>query len=113
MGSWGPEPWSNDTAADWYVSLFEQTGFAAKVEEALRLDVAEDVETVRAAAFVVVALARGTIWPGDRRALLELAAAKLQEMLDLEDELDLPDRHLELVRDELQALRDRLSGRAR
>ncbi|QEL14163.1 DUF4259 domain-containing protein [Limnoglobus roseus] len=110
MGSWGPEPWANDTASDWYDDLFEQTGFARRVEEAMRLDVSGDEETVRAAAYLVVVLARGTVWPGDRRAVLELAASKLQEMLDREDELDLPDHHLDRVREELQVLRDRLAG---
>lgn len=111
MGSWGPEPWANDTASDWYNWIFEETGFALRVEEALRLDVVEDEETVRAAAYLVVALAHGTIWPGDRRSLLELAASKLQEMLDREDEVDLPDHHLDRIREELRVLQDRLSGR--
>ncbi|QEL20551.1 hypothetical protein [Limnoglobus roseus] len=110
MGSWGPEPWANDTASEWYDDLFEQTGFVLRVDGALRRDVAEDAETVRAAAYLVVALARGTVWPGDRRAVLELAASKLQEMVDREDELDLPDHHLDRVREELQVLQDRLAG---
>ncbi len=87
MGAWGHEAWDNDDAADWFGDLFAKTKLAARVEKALNTkDVEEYAGRVRAAAYILVALGRGYIWPSeelDRH--LRLAIEKLEEISRLDD----------------------------
>ena len=78
MGSWGPAPWENDSAADWYADLFSACDIAKRVEETLSLDPEEYDEEIRAAASLLSALGRLYIWPLDSLPrLLSLAIAAL------------------------------------
>ena len=83
MGAWGAKPWENDAAADWLGDLFKETRLAKRVEQALRLDIQDYHEEIRAAAFLVRALGRVHIWPVE---LLDqhraLAAARLEAILE-------------------------------
>lgn len=65
MGTWGTSAWDNDSAADWFGALFEKTKLAEYVENALLLDLAENTEIVRAAAYILVVLGRNFIWPAE------------------------------------------------
>ena len=38
MGTWGPASWDNDSAADWFARMFEETKLAEYVERTLNLD---------------------------------------------------------------------------
>jgi len=82
MGTWGPEPWANDRAADWFDAMFDATGLALHVEETLQRDIHEHAEEIGAAAFVLLALGRLYVGPGDKlERHLKLAASRLEEIL--------------------------------
>lgn len=87
MGAWGHEPWDNDEAADWFGDLFAATKLAQRVEKALKTkDVEEFADTIRAAAYVLIALGRNYIWPvEDLDRHLRLAVEKLEAIQQLED----------------------------
>ncbi len=86
MGAWGTAAWDNDSAADWYGNLFDATGLAKHVEEALNRDPEEDADVIRAAAFVLVQLGRVYIWPvNDLNRHLALAIRKLEAVRELEE----------------------------
>ena len=88
MGAWGYAPWNNDSAADWYGNLFDETAVAAKVEEALNADPEECAAEIRAASAVLIMLGRTFIWPiDDIDRHLTLAIAKMEKIHSLyEDE---------------------------
>ena len=71
MSAWGFEPWANDSAADWFGDVFEQTGLAKRVEQGLRLDVDERHEEIRAAAHLVRLLAATLMRPALPQCILE------------------------------------------
>jgi hypothetical protein len=81
MGAWATGAYSNDGAAHWFDQMFVSTGLATYVEKTLRLDAAERHQEVRAAAYVMVCLGRGYIWPANLlEEHLTLAISKLQEI---------------------------------
>jgi hypothetical protein len=81
LGAWATSAAGNDRATDWFDQMFVATGLATYVEKTLRLDVAERHQEVRAAAYVMVALGRGNIWPTNLlEDHLNLAISKLQEI---------------------------------
>ncbi|MDP9484348.1 MAG: hypothetical protein M3Q49_00895 [Actinomycetota bacterium] len=80
MGTWGTEPWQNDTAADWYGKLFASTGLVERVEATLR-DASAGHEEWRAATSILVSLGRVYVWPvGSLDEHLRLAIRRLEEM---------------------------------
>lgn len=84
MGAWGSAAWENDGAADWFGDLFDSTGLARYVEQALDADPEEDHEEIRAAAYMLVVLGRVYIWPvDDLDRHLALAISKLEAIRDL------------------------------
>jgi hypothetical protein len=107
MGAWGKSPWDNDGAADWYGDLFEATGLAARVEEALEADPDDAHEDIRAAAYILIALGRVYIWPiGDLDRHLRLAISKLEAVRDMEIYRDA--NFTDVINDEIATLRARL-----
>lgn len=87
MGTWGPAAWDNDSAADWFAEMFDETGLAAFVQRALEQDPEDSPEEIRAAAYVLVALGRNYIWPVDELDdQLRLAIAKLEAIKALYEE---------------------------
>jgi len=110
MGAWGTTPWDNDDAADWYGDLFDATGLAKRVEEALNRDpeVVWDAMVIRAAAFLLVQLGRVYIWPVDELDRhLALAIRKLEAVRELE-EFKEAEGFVEAIDAELAVLRSRL-----
>jgi len=108
MGAWGYLPWDNDSAADWYGDLLDETKVADKVEATLKLDVTDHYEEIRAAAGMVVMLGQVYIWPIDKLdAHLALAASKLEEILTLGEIQESPEL-TETIRGEIQELRSRI-----
>ena len=78
MGSWGDAPWDNDTAADWFAEVVNETKFANRIAGGLNADVDECPEIVRAAARVVYLLGQLYVWPiGRWKEDVELAADRL------------------------------------
>ncbi|MCA8989938.1 MAG: DUF4259 domain-containing protein [Planctomycetaceae bacterium] len=63
MGTWDFAPWENDTAADWFANIFNETSFANHIEEALKRDIDEYPEVIRAATAVLIMLGRLYVWP--------------------------------------------------
>ena len=62
-----------------YSNFFSKSSF---IEKTLKLDVVEYNEEIRAAAAVVAVLGHSCVWPvEERNEHLELAAAKLEEIL--------------------------------
>jgi hypothetical protein len=67
---WGPKPWENDRAADWFAGAIEDSGIALHVRATLRKvlgveDWDDESQTARAASYVLVQLARVYMWPID------------------------------------------------
>ena len=83
MGVWGDAPWDNDTAADWFGQIFDETQFADRIAEGLNADLDKHPEIVRAAAHVVYLLGRAYVWPaGSLKQHLQLAVDRLQALAD-------------------------------
>ena len=82
MGTWGRAPWHNDTAADWFGVMFEETKLADRVEKTLRLSARKHYDEIRAAAAVVLLLGHDYVWPvGCLKRHQLLAARRLEELL--------------------------------
>ena len=82
MGTWGSLPWDNDTAADWFGEMFEQTKLVERVERTLKLSAAKHYDQIRAAASLVLLLGHTYVWPsGCLRRHQRLAAKRLEELL--------------------------------
>ncbi len=63
MGTWGPEPWDNDDAADWFGDLFEALPLVDKVLDGL----SDESSTIQVAAiWMCVVLCRVYVWDIDR-----------------------------------------------
>ena len=108
MGTWDTAPWGNDSAADWYADLFEKTGLAKEVEEALNLNVNDRHDEIRAAAALVVLLGRTYIWPVyDLDRHLALAADKLEEVSRVDVIAESPEI-VQQIRAEIEELRSRI-----
>jgi hypothetical protein len=85
MGAWGTADWDNDGAADWFGDTFAATGLAKHVEDTLNLNVNDNHEEIRAAAYLLVALGRVYIWPvDDLDRHLALAISKLEAIREME-----------------------------
>src|SRR5262245_2267716 len=109
MSAWGKAAWENDYAGDWYDDLFEVTGLAQHVENALNQDVEDNAEVIRAAAYLLVVLGHEGIWPlDDLDRHLALAITKLEAVRALEESRGFPefasaiDKELALLRSRLQ-----------
>lgn len=110
MGAWGNLPWDNDSGADWFGDMFEDTKLADRVEATLRLDPAESHEEIRAAASVVLLFGHTYVWPIKQIDLhLALAADRLEELLRLNIYAEAPDL-VASIRDEIQELRSRIKA---
>ena len=89
MGTWGPASWDNDSAADWFARMFEETKLAEFVERTLNLDPQDEPEEIRAAAYILVALGQTYTWPiEDLDRHLVLAVAKLEAIKSLYEKND-------------------------
>jgi hypothetical protein len=110
MGTWANKPWDNDAAADWFGDTMDEIGLAKRVEETLQLDIEEHYEEVRAAAAVLVLLGHTYVWPiDDLDRHLELAAARLEEILD-KDVFEGDEEFTQPIQEEIKVLRSRISG---
>jgi hypothetical protein len=110
MGTWGRTAWDNDDAADWYGDLFDATGLADRVEEALNRDPEDlgDAQVIRAAAFLLVQLGRVYIWPvDDLDRHLALAIRKLEAVRE-QEEFRGDEGFVEAIDAELAVLRSRV-----
>jgi hypothetical protein len=108
MGAWGTAAWDNDAAADWFAEVFDATGLAKYVEEALDRDLDDYYEEIRAAAHVVVLLGRVYVWPiHDLDGHLELAISKLEAIKAMGIYEDAPEFEIEIDKD-IETLRSRL-----
>ncbi len=104
MGAWGFKPWENDTAADWYSDLFDDTNLREHVIKTLNSSVEDEHEEIRAAAKILSDLGRIYIWPIDfLEDDVKLAISKLKQILNHEA-LDLPEEILEEIRSEIEVL---------
>jgi hypothetical protein len=79
MGDWGPKPWENDWAADWFAKVFDITRLVEHVDKALNQDPEQNPYVVRAAAYLLVQLGRTYIWPPEHlERQIKLAIQKLR-----------------------------------
>jgi hypothetical protein len=102
-------PWNNDSAADWYADLFDETAVAAKVEEALNADPEEHANEIRAASAVLIMLGRTFIWPiDDIDRHLTLAIAKMEKVRSLHE--DAPE-FASAVAEEIAVLKSRQANK--
>lgn len=105
MGTWDTKPWDNDTAADWFGGVFDETELREKVRAALELDLNEHQE-IRAAAHVLMSLGRTYVWPIDQLdSDLALAVERLTEIKKVFQ--DLPELLAE-INFEIEVLKCRL-----
>lgn len=109
MGAWDIDPWGNDSGADWFGDMFEQTKLAEHVRKTLQnADPEDEHEEIRAAASMLVMLGRTYVWPiGTIDQDLTLAATRLEELFAV-PELEDNEEFLEAIRDEMQELRSRI-----
>jgi hypothetical protein len=85
MGCWGVKAYDNDSAADWFGDLWEDFPVPARIEETLKLDIEDSHEEIRAAAYVLVQLARIYVWPSDDiNRHCDVAAQRLEEIKKME-----------------------------
>jgi hypothetical protein len=112
VGAWGPEPWDNDDAADWFGDLFETLPLVDRVLEGLSPASASAVNI--AAIWMCVELCRVYVWDIDRLdETLAAAIGAADRILAREDD----ERILELWDDDpsqiarIQSYRDELAGR--
>jgi hypothetical protein len=109
MGAWGTAAWENDGAADWFGDTFDATGFARRVEETLGGDPEDDHQEIRAAAYLLVALGRVSIWPvDDLDRHLALAISKLEAIREMDIYRE-ADGFVEAIDAEIAVLRSRLN----
>jgi hypothetical protein len=104
----GIKPYENDSAADWFSDLWDEFAIPSKVEETLKLDLEDNHEEIRAAAYILLQLGNTYIWPVysiDRHC--DLAARRLEEMRAMEiyrgDEIQAE------MQKEIEILRSRIS----
>ncbi len=107
MGCWGPRPYENDEAADWFRDLWTDFPVPAKVEQTLLLDVEKNHNRIRAAIHVLLQLGDTYQWPiDDLDRHLGMAVDKLEEMLEEKVYHDRDTRRE--VRREIRILKSRL-----
>jgi hypothetical protein len=108
MQRWGREPWANRAAALWLAELLDRDALQ-RIEDALRLDVVEFPDEIRAAAALLYHLDRAGCWPhGAADARLAHALALLERMQRENVHAAAPDVG-RAVEDEILALRERLA----
>ena len=111
MGTWGHLPWDNDSAADWFGDTFDKTKLAQRVEEALKLNVDDSADEIRAAAAVVLLLGHIYVWPiKDLDRHLALAADRLEEIKKSGVYAEAPEIESSIA-SEIEELRSRLKDR--
>lgn len=92
MGMWDIAPWDNDAAADWFGALFATPGLREQWLSAIESDPDDDVEVVRAAAWLFLQLGRNYVWPVDEfDADVERTIAALTGALDSDAAEELPE----------------------
>jgi hypothetical protein len=104
----GTKPYENDSAADWFSNLWDEFAIPSKVEETLKLDLEDNHEEIRAAAYMLLQLGDTYIWPVysiDRHC--DLAARRLEEMRAME--LYSGDEFQAEMQKEIEILRSRIS----
>ena len=110
MGGWGTRPWDNDTAADWFGNMMDNTGLAEYVVNTLKQEIDDDdpgaaADEIRAAAAVVLLLGHRFIWPvDDLETHLKFAVSRLEEILAKKQE----GRAEQQIQAEITALKSRL-----
>ena len=109
MGTWATAPWDNDSGADWFGDMFDNTKLADYVRRTLKdRDPQNDYDEIRAAASMVVMLGRVYVWPIDElHKDLSLAAEKLEVLLkvpELNESADI----IASIQEEIQELRSRM-----
>ncbi len=111
MGGWDSAPWDNDSGADWFGDMFDETKLADYVRDTLQnRDVEEDYDEIRAAAAVVLMLGRTYVWPIDTiDEDLTLAVSKLEALLRV-PELKESRETISAIKEEIQELRSRCSN---
>lgn len=109
MGTWGPEAWDSDTAADWFGDLFDATGLRDRAVEALSADPIDEPEIVRAGAYLVRVLGHVYVWPVDHLdADLKAAIAGLKAILHPDGTIAEYDECVEQIKTEIAELESRL-----
>ena len=109
MGAWGIAPWDNDTGADWFGDMFDDTKLAEHVRKTLRdRSVEDDFDEIRAAASVMLMLGRTYVWPIETIDQdLTLAASKLEALLGV-PELQENEEIIDATKEEIQELCSRI-----
>lgn len=103
MGNWGIQPWQNDSAADWLDSFSKRTQLSERIEMALTLP-DENIEDVRAAAYLLLRFAEAGTWLLDEpEQLVSLAIERLSGAID--SEIYTTPEFVEIVQAEVDALR--------
>ena len=103
MGAWGTDVLENDSAADWFGGLFDETGLRDRVAAGLESNRPEEV---RAAAWVVAQLGRGFVWPVEHIDEDRQRAIEALQALYLDDDwLDMWDDPAEVRRCLIRELR--------
>ncbi len=76
MGAWGTKLWENDDAADWFSSFFDGIDVGSRIKATLEVE--DEYDEIRAACYMLSALGRTYVWPGDLVVLDELLERGVQ-----------------------------------
>jgi hypothetical protein len=107
MGFWGPRPYQNDDAADWFRDLWEDFPVPEKIDQTLDLDVGTNHAHIRAAIHVLLQFGDTYQWPIDfLDRQLKTAIERLEEMLNAKIYPDVDTRRE--IRREIRILKSRL-----
>ena len=109
MGTWATAPWNNDSGADWFGDMFDNTKLADYVRRTLKeAEPQNDYAEIRAAASMVVMLGRVYVWPIKQLDEdLSLAAEKLEVLLKV-PELNESAEIIASIQEEIRELRSRM-----
>jgi len=108
MGMWAEKPWDNDSAADWYGDLMDDTNLRKNWLVGINKNPLDQPDVVRAAASLFLMLGRVYIWPiNDYDQDLDLAIKQLKKVAEYDEYQDVPEL-MEMILGEIEELESRI-----
>ena len=108
MGMWDEEAWDNDSAADWFADLMDETKLRESWLKAIEDDAEDEYEKIRAAVWLFVQLGRVYIWPiDDYDKDLELAISKGESVVAMEGLAEEVPDYVSKLKAEIEELKGR------
>jgi len=107
MGMWAYKPWDNDSAADWYADLMDNTQLRTQWLSGINSNTSDQADVVRAAVGLFIMLGRVYIWPIEHYDTdLGLAVKQAECLLSVPEYQESPEL-IEIIKLEIQELKSR------